>query len=70
MPAFLEKALAHAADKKGLKGAEKDRYIWGTMNHMGVVHGNKITSKGREMQAKHDADTSHISRAAATIKRR
>ncbi len=49
MPAFLEKKLA--AEYGGNKHA-----IYGTMNKLGAMRGNKETAKGREMQAKHQRD--------------
>lgn len=35
MPKKLEKELEHQADKKGLKGARKDAYVYGTMRKTG-----------------------------------
>jgi hypothetical protein len=55
LPEFLERALAKAAAKKGKKGRAADRYIYGTMNKIGAMHGSKVTAKGRAMQKKHDA---------------
>lgn len=52
MPKELEKSLAKAAKKKGLKGKRKAAYIYGTMNNMGVMKGNKMTKKGKKMDAK------------------
>lgn len=49
MPAFLEKKL-------------KERYpnnpgaVYGTMNKIGAMHGNKETAKGKAMERKHKAD--------------
>lgn len=54
MPEFLEKDLAKSADKKGFTGRRKERYIYGAMNNLGAMHGPKETSKGAEMQRKHD----------------
>jgi hypothetical protein len=53
MPAFLEAALAKAGKKAGKKGKALDRYVYGAMNNMDAMHGNKETAKGRAMQAKH-----------------
>lgn len=50
MPAFLEAKLR----KNVPKGVDPDRYVYGAMNNMGAMKGNKITKKGRRMQAKHD----------------
>ncbi len=30
--------------------------VWGTLNRIGAVHGNKETANGRAMEAKHDLD--------------
>lgn len=56
MPAFLEKILASAAKAKGKKGRAADRYIYGAMNNMGAMKGNKETAKGAAMQRKHEKD--------------
>jgi len=55
MPQFLENALRHAASKKGLAGKDADSYVYGAMNNMGAMHGNKETAKGAEMEEKHTA---------------
>lgn len=34
--------------KKGLKGKALDRAVYGTMNKMGFMHGNKVTAKGKK----------------------
>lgn len=49
MPAFLEAKL------KKEYGAESD-IPYKIMNKMGAMRGNKITDKGRAMEAKHEAD--------------
>jgi hypothetical protein len=41
------------AAKKGKRGRAADRYVYGTMNSIGAMHGNKITAKGRAMERKH-----------------
>lgn len=46
MPQFLEAKL------KAEYGNNKHA-IYGTMNRIGAMHGNKITAKGREMERKH-----------------
>lgn len=48
MPKFLEDKLK--AEYPNNPGA-----VYGTMNKLGVMKGNKETAKGREMQKKHDA---------------
>lgn len=46
MPAFLE-------DKLREEYGDNDHAIYGTMNKIGAMHGNKETEKGREMERKH-----------------
>jgi hypothetical protein len=53
MPEFLERKLAGEARKKGLSGRSKDRYVYGAMNRIGAMRGNKQTEKGAEMERKH-----------------
>ena len=55
MPAFLEAALKHEASKKGFTGRKAAAYVYGTLNNIGAMHGNKETRKGAAMQAKHNA---------------
>jgi len=51
MPKFLKEKLEREyPDNPGA--------VFGTMNVLGAVHGNKETAKGRAMQEKHDAETS------------
>lgn len=47
MPKFLEDKLK--AEYPNNPGA-----VYGTMNKIGAMHGNKETAKGREMEKKHD----------------
>lgn len=47
MPAFLEAKLRK-------EYGDNPRAIYGTMNKIGAMRGNKITKKGKRMQAKHD----------------
>ena len=56
MPKFLE-------DKLKREYPHNPGAVWGTMNKIGAVRGNKITKKGEEMQAKHDRKrrTFHLS---------
>lgn len=49
MPEFLEKKL------RAEYGNDKHA-IYGTMNKIGAMHGNKETAKGREMERKHEQD--------------
>ena len=55
MPNFLESKLQDEAAKLGKSGRDADRYVYGAMNNMGAMHGNKITAKGRSMERKHAA---------------
>ncbi len=48
MPNFLESKL-----KQEYPG--NDNAVYGTMNKIGAMHGNKITPKGRDMERKHAA---------------
>jgi hypothetical protein len=48
MPKFLE-------DKLRAEYGNNPSAIYGTMNKLGAMKGNKETAKGRKMQAKHDA---------------
>ncbi len=50
MPKFLENKLK--AEYPGNPSA-----VYGTLNNIGAMHGNKETAKGKAMQAKHDAAT-------------
>lgn len=61
MPKFLEEKLKQEAAKKGMKGRRADRYVYGAMNNMGAMRGNKETDKGAEMEAKHREDMSKYS---------
>lgn len=56
MPGFLENALRHSGQKKGLKGKKLDNYVYGSMNNIGAMHGSKITAKGERMEAKYERD--------------
>lgn len=58
MPKFLEQELRASAEKKGYTGRKADAYVYGAMNNMGAMHGNKETAKGRNMQAAHDLKAS------------
>lgn len=49
MPAGTKVAKAEAALKRGArrKGVrDKDAYVYGTLNKMGLMHGNKPTARG------------------------
>jgi len=49
MPKFLEKKLR-------AEYGNNPAAIYGTMNKIGAMHGNKETAKGRAMEAKHERD--------------
>ncbi len=57
MPKFLE-------DKLRAEYGNNPRAIYGTMNSLGAMHGNKETPKGAAMQAKHQRDMSAGLKAA------
>ncbi len=47
MPAFMEAKLKKEYGKN-------DHAVYGTMNKLGLMRGNKTTPKGEAAQAKHD----------------
>jgi hypothetical protein len=49
MPKFLE-------DKLRAEYGDNPHAIYGTMNKLGAMKGNKETAKGRRMEQKHEAD--------------
>lgn len=58
MPKFLE-------DKLRAEYGDNDSAVYGTMNKIGAMHGNKETAKGREMERKHEAHMKKPKAAAA-----
>lgn len=52
MPKFLE-------DKLRAEYGNDPHAIYGTMNKIGAMHGNKITPKGRAMERKHKQKVAH-----------
>jgi hypothetical protein len=68
VPKFLEDKLKKQAKKEGLTGRDAASYIYGTMNKVGAMHGNKETAKGARMEAKHDRKIS--AQSAARIRRK
>lgn len=54
MPKFLEDRLKAQVRKKGFSARRAAQYVYGTMNKIGAMRGNKETKKGARMQAKHD----------------
>ena len=55
MPEFLENKLKAEAAKKGFKGKRAAHYVYGAMNNLGAMRGNKETPKGARMDEKHAA---------------
>lgn len=53
MPKFLEDKLRGEYAAKGKSGRALDHAVYGTMNNIGAMHGNKITAKGKRMERKH-----------------
>lgn len=49
MPQFL-------IDKLKREYGDNPRAIYGTLNNIGAMRGNKETAKGRAMEAKHETD--------------
>lgn len=68
MPAFLEDKLRAQAAKRGFKGRRADRYVYGAMNNMGAMRGNKETAKGAQMEAKHREDMKKYSGSVSSYK--
>ena len=60
MPAELIARLkeAFAKRKRGgkLRGVDEGRYVYGRLNNMGAMHGNKETAKGMAMESKYERD--------------
>ena len=56
MPQFLEKILRGEAKQRGFRGKKANAYIYGTMNNIGAMKGNKETARGAAMDAKHARD--------------
>lgn len=54
MPPFLEEKLKAEYRAKGKKGKALDHAVYGTMNAIGAMRGNKVTKKGERMEAKHN----------------
>jgi len=57
VPAFLEAKLR----KNVPAGVDPDRYVYGAMNNMGAMRGNKTTAKGKRMEKKHNAKMRKLS---------
>ncbi len=68
MPKFLEKKLRKEYSAKGKKGRALDRAVYGTMNNIGAMRGNKETDKRAQMEAKHNADMKKYEGSASSYK--
>lgn len=62
MPAFLEKKLKK--EYPGNPGA-----VYGTMNVLGYMHGNKETPAGEAAEQKHESDMAHAKMKVAKVKK-
>lgn len=67
MPKFLETDLQKEAAKKGLKGRAAARYVYGGMNNLGAMRGNRSTARGRQMDKLHQEDTRTARREGITV---
>lgn len=67
MPRFLEDRLKSEARKKGFTGKRAARYVYGSMNNLGYMRGNKETAKGREADRKHRKDVATAKRTGGTV---
>ena len=61
MPKFLERKLR-------AEYGDNPHAIYGTMNKIGAMHGNKETAKGRAMEAKHFAHHGRTGRLSGNHK--
>lgn len=50
MPKSLENKLSREAAKKGLSKDRAGAYVYGTMNKLGYMKGNKETAKGKKLE--------------------
>lgn len=57
MPLFLEAKLRKSVPR----GVDPDRYVYGAMNNMGAMRGNKTTAKGKRMEQKHEGKMRKLS---------
>lgn len=67
MPAFLENKLRQEASRKGFSGKRAARYIYGGLNNLGAMRGNKETAKGREFDRKHKRDVATARRTGRSV---
>ena len=62
MPKFLE-------DKLKAEYPNNPHAVFGTMNKLGAMHGNKETEKGRAMEVKHERDSKpHVDRGHKQVR--
>lgn len=47
MPKELEEKLKRSGKKKGFVGKRLNKYIYGTMNKLGLMKGNKTSKKSK-----------------------
>jgi hypothetical protein len=68
VPKALEDKLRRQGVAKGYSGDRLNHYIFGTMNSIGAVRGNKETAKGAEIQK--ELTAGHAAAALARRKKR
>lgn len=52
MPKKLERKLRREALKEGFRGDRVDAYVYGTMNRLGLMHGNKTVKKRKKKKSR------------------
>ena len=52
MPEKLERSLMNQAKKKGLKGKEKDKYVYGTLTRVAGPKGSKKAAETGNVRKK------------------
>lgn len=60
MPDFLERKLRR-------EYGDNPRAIYGTMNRIGAMRGNRETGKGRDMERKHKTDVRSARKAGISV---
>lgn len=56
MPKRIINAMKKGYKGKGLSEKEVNKRVYGALNNMGYIHGNKETKKGRKAEAKYNRD--------------
>jgi hypothetical protein len=56
MPKGIITAMENGYKGKGLSKQEVNKRVYGGLNNMGAMHGNKDTAKGVAMEKKFEAD--------------